>query len=156
MRKGSGFRRLRHFPCHAMAHADAFVAEWPAPCVPFVKQLAAVLEVDAQAVCALDLAEYQACAGELRAMLAETGGEKARRRKLRAELGKLLRLAALLYDYLKTTAVASRNVYREFGGLVGEIDLALAHVAHLSAGVDEKRAGWDLKHAYTTMLADFR
>lgn len=156
MRKGIGFSALRYFPCHAMAHTDAFVEEWPAPCVPFVKQLAAVLELDAQAVRALDLAEYQARARELRAMLAESGGEKARMHQVRSELGKLLGVVAVLYDYLKTTALASRNVYKLFGGLLDEIDLALAHVAHLSAGVDQKRAGWHLKDTYTPMLADFR
>jgi hypothetical protein len=139
-----------------MAHAGESADDWPPPCVPFVDTLAAVLPagVDARAAGALNLAEYQARAGELRAMLAESGGEKARMRNVSSELGKLLRVVAVLYDYLKTTALASRNVY--FGGFLDEIDLALAHVVHLSAGVNEKRAGWHLKDTYTRMLADFR
>jgi hypothetical protein len=123
--------------------------------VPFVKQLAAVLEVDAQAVRPLHLAEYQALAAELRATLAETAGVKARTRQLRAKLGRLLRVVVLLYDYLKTTALASRIVYKEYGGLLDGIDSARALVADISAGVDEERAGWDSKDMYKTMLADF-
>jgi len=158
MRKASAFPRVSHFPWHAMAHADEYAAEWPAPCVSFVKQLRAALpaSVDVPSVGALDLAEYQARAKELCAMLAESGGEKARTRKVRRELDRLLQVVWVLYDYLKTTAVASRNVYKEFGGLLDEIDLALAHVAHLSAGVDEQRAGWHSRDTYASMLADFR
>jgi len=142
-----------------MAHAGESAAEWPPPCAPYVEALALEVlpaSVDAPAVGALNLAEYQARAGELRAMLAETGGEKARTHKVRWKLGKLLQVVALLYDYLKTTAVASRNVFQAVGGLHDEIDLALAHVKHLSAGVDEQHAGWHSKDTYTTMLADFR
>ena len=139
-----------------MAHAGESADDWPTPCVPFVKTLAAVLPagVDARAAGALNLAEYRACAEELRAVLAEYGGEKARMRKVRSELGELLRVVAVLYGYLKTTALASRNVY--FGGLLKEIDQARAHVAQLSAGVDEESAGWHSKDTYTRMLADFR
>ena len=139
-----------------MAHAGESADDWPTPCVPFFKTLAAVLPagVDARAAGALNLAEYQVRAGELCAMLAESGGGKARMRKVRSELGGLLRVVAGLYDYLKTTALASGNVY--FGGLLNEIDQARAHVAHLSAGVDEERAGWHSEDTYTSMLADFR
>jgi len=141
-----------------MAHAGESAADWPPPCAQFVKALAAVLPtgMDARAAGTLNLAEYQARAGELRAMLAESGGEKARMRQVRSELGKLLGVVAVLYDYLKTTALASRNVYKLFGGLLDEIDLARSHVAHLNAGVDQKRAGWHLKDTYTPMVADFR
>lgn len=139
-----------------MAHAGESADDWPTPCVPFFKTLAAVLPagVDARAAGALNLAEYQVRAGELCAILAQSGGEKARMRKVRSELGGLLRVVAGLYDYLKTTALASGNVY--FGGLLNEIDQARAHVGHLSAGVDEERAGWHSEDTYTHMLADFR
>lgn len=141
-----------------MAHALESAVEWPPQCLPFVERLRAVLpaDVDAQAARALSTPEYQARAGELRAMLAETGGENARMRTLRTVLGKLLGVVALLYDYLKTTVVASRNVYKELGGLVDEIDLALAHIVQLSTGVDKKRAGWDSKDTYMRMIVDFR
>ena len=104
-----------------MAHAGESAAEWPPPCAPYVEALALEVlpaSVDAPAVGARNLAEYQARAGELRAMLAETGGEKARTHKVRWKLGKLLQVVALLYDYLKTTAVASRNVFQAVGGLL--------------------------------------
>jgi hypothetical protein len=141
-----------------MAHAPEAAEQWPGPCKPFSEALRSMLppSVDARGVDALSMAEYQALAAKLRAELAETVGEHAWKRKLHAVLGKLLEVVELLYDYLKTTLLSSRNVHQEYGGLFDDVASALAHIAELRTIVREEHAGWDSNDTYTTMVADFR
>ena len=143
-----------------MAHAPEAAVQypWPPPCMSFVGALQRMLgpNVNAQEVDALSMAEYQALAAKLRAVLAETVGEHAWKRKLHSVLGKLLEVVELLYDYLKTTLLSSRNVHQEYGGLFDDVASALAHIAELRTIVREEHAGWDSNDTYTTMVADFR
>ena len=141
----------------AAAAESAVPSRWPPACEPFVEDLKDVLKADANAktVEALSVAEYEARAAQLRSLILETAGDNACKLKLHAALGKLLPMVSLLYDYLKTTLVSSRNG-EDLGGLLEEIESAIEHIGKLNNDVGKMHLGWDSKDTYTTLIADFR